>query len=69
VAPEKVEGLSYVDKQAAAIFELRNFPRYYNFTERMLAKLKRKWQAEKTEFSDVLVEEIDLTLNHIQQNK
>src|ERR1035441_9232045 len=26
VAPEKVDGLSYVDKQAAAIFELRNFP-------------------------------------------
>jgi hypothetical protein len=67
VAPEKVDGLSYVDKQAAAIFELRNFPRYHNFTERMLAKLKRKWQAEKTEFSDALIEEIDLTLKHILQ--
>jgi len=67
VAPERVEGLTYVDKQAAAIFELRNFPRYYDFTERMLAKLKRKWQAEKTEFSDALIEEIDLTLKHILQ--
>jgi hypothetical protein len=33
----------------------------------MLAKLKRKWQADKTEFSDVLIEEIDLTLKHILQ--
>ena len=42
VSPERNEGLVYVDRQAAIVFELRHFPRYYDFTERLLARLRRK---------------------------
>ena len=69
VSPAPTEGLFYVDRQAAVVFELRHFPRYYDYTERMLARLRKKWVAEAQPHSHVLIEEIDLTLKHIQQNK
>ncbi len=70
VAREMVHGQAYVDKQAAAIFELRNFPRYYDFTERMLTRLRQKWEALLPDPAvEVLIEEIDLTLRHIRQKK
>ena len=69
VSPERTDGLVYVDRQAAVVFELRHFPRYYDFTERMLVRLKRKWVADPQPHADVLIEEIDLTLRHIQQSK
>ncbi len=42
VAPERTEGLVYIDRQAAVVFELRPFPRYYDFAERMLVRLKKE---------------------------
>jgi hypothetical protein len=69
VSPDPKGGLHYVDRQAAVIFELRHFPRYYDFTERMLMRLKTKWTTEPEPHSNVLVEEIDLALKHIQRNK
>jgi len=56
-----------MDAQAAIIFELRHFHRYYEFTQRMLVRLKRQWGADPK--SPDLIDEIDLTLKHIQQNK
>jgi hypothetical protein len=62
----------YVDRQAAIVFELRHFPRYYDFTERMLVRLKHDWTTDpKTSANPltlVMIEEIDLTLKHIQHN-
>ena len=69
VTPEPNEGLYYVDRQAAVIFELRHFPRYSHFTERMLLRLKKRWVDDPGPHAGVLIEEIDLTLKHIQQNK
>ncbi len=69
VSPERTDGRVYIDRQAAVVFELRHFPRYYDFTERMLVRLKKKWAADPAPHSHVLIEEIDLTLRHIQQNK
>ncbi|MGA2353777.1 MAG: hypothetical protein ABSG02_04725 [Terriglobales bacterium] len=69
VSPEPKGGLHYVDRQAAVIFELRHFPRYYDFTERMLKRLKGKWVADPQPHSDVLIEEIDPALRHIQHSK
>jgi len=69
VSPERTEGLVYIDRQAAVVFELRHFPRYYDFTERLLKRLKEKWTAEPAPHSSVLIAEIDLTLRHIQRNK
>jgi len=56
-----------LDGQAAIIFELRHFRRYYEFTQRMLVRLKEQWTADP-KASD-LIEEIDLTLGHIRQDK
>jgi hypothetical protein len=67
VSPESKDGSFYRDRQAAVIFELRHFPRYYEFTERLLARLKAKWGAEKLEHSDLLLEEIDLSLKYIKK--
>jgi len=58
----------WLDRQAAVAFELRHFPLYYDFTERMLVGLKKGWAANPN-VQPRLIEEIDLTLKHIQENK
>jgi hypothetical protein len=57
----------WIDRQAAVVFELRHFPRYYEFTERMLKGLREKWSKDPEFRWPRLVEEIDLTLAHIQK--
>jgi len=42
VSPEPTDGLFYVDRQAAVVFELRHFPRYYDFTGRFFAKAQKQ---------------------------
>jgi hypothetical protein len=42
VSPESVDGIMRLDRQAAVAFELRHFPLYYDFTERMLLGLKKR---------------------------
>jgi hypothetical protein len=77
VSPERNDGLVYVDRQAAIVFELRQFPRYYGFTERMLGRLRKKWVKEQAPHwaedqappDNVLIDEIDLTLQHIKLRK
>ncbi len=67
VSPDSATGNMWTDRQAAVVFELRHFPRYYEFTERMLKGLREKWSKD-TEFRwPRLLEEIDLTLAHIQK--
>src|SRR5579864_5218090 len=44
VSPEIDKGKMWIQRQAAVIFELRHFPRYYEFTERLLISLKEKWE-------------------------
>lgn len=69
VSPDPKGGLFYIDRQAAVVFELRHFPRYYDFTERLLLRLKKKWKTDPAPYSDVLVDEIDLALEHIRKTK
>jgi hypothetical protein len=65
VSPEGgADGKVWEDRQAAVAFELRNFPRYYEFTERMLKRLRDIWGPWPR-----LIEEINLTLEHIQRSK
>ena len=68
VSPDSPDGVMRLDRQAAVVFELRHFPLYYDFTERMLMGLKKGWAGDPNVQSR-LIEEIDLTLKHIQQNK
>jgi hypothetical protein len=77
VSPDPKGGIHYIDRQAAVIFELRHFPRYVDFTERMLARLRKKWVKDQAPHwvegqappDHVLIEEIDLTLKHIENKK
>ena len=58
-----------IDRSAAVVFELRHFSRYYKFTERMLLSLRERLATKPDAPVLFLIEEIDLTLKHIQQNK
>jgi hypothetical protein len=64
VSPDKSGGV-FLDRQIAVVFELRNFPRYYDCTQRILKGLKLDWQTQKA--PSRLIDEIDLTLNHIKR--
>jgi hypothetical protein len=63
VAPHQPGGAQGMPAQAAIIFELRHFRRYYEFTGRLLAMLKKEWGNDSR--SPELIEEMDLTLRHI----
>ncbi len=69
VAPQPKDGQYYYDRQAAVIFELRHFPRYFDFTHRLLTRLRTKWANDPTPGTPLLVEEIDLTLEHIRAHR
>ncbi|MCT7492519.1 hypothetical protein [Aliarcobacter cryaerophilus] len=61
VQPEVENGSVYLDRQVAIIFELKNFKRYYPISEKILKELRKKWISNNR-----LIEEIDLTLEHIR---
>ena len=63
VGPEKESDKMYLDRQAAIIFELRNFKRYYPYSLRMLKGLKETWS---TYPKPRLFEELDLTIKYIE---
>jgi hypothetical protein len=49
-----------LQRQIAIIFELRNFPEYYEVTARILESLKNTWKGNER-----LINEITLTESHI----
>ncbi len=63
---EPVEGGTYVDRQAAIIFELRNFKRYHPYSLRMLRGLKQKWAADPN-MSPRFLDEIDTTIKFLER--
>jgi hypothetical protein len=69
VSPDSATGTTWIDRQAAVVFELRHFPRYYGFTERMLKGLEEEWGKNPKPGSARLLEEIDLTLAHIRKRR
>ena len=63
--PSDSKGL-YIDRQAAILFEMRNFKRYYPLTFRTLKGLEEKWQAVPNQFPRIL-QELDLTIKYIEK--
>ena len=53
-----------IHRLAAVVFELRHFPRYYGYTERMLKNLK---EALREEGKPRILDEIDLTLQYVRR--
>jgi len=68
VQPEDDKGAMYTDRQAAIIFELRNFKRYYSFSYRTLLGLKETWSPSDGK-STRLFEEIKLSLEFLEKHK
>lgn len=66
VEPEE-KGEKYVDRQAAIIFELRNFKRYYPYSLRMLKGLREKWTCQNPKGSPRLLEELNLTIKYLEK--
>jgi hypothetical protein len=66
VAPDSDTKSVWIDRQIAAVFELRHFPRYYEVTVRILNGLREKWSADPEFKWPRLIEEIDLTVEYIR---
>ena len=64
VQPDKDVGI-FLERQIAIVFELRHFERYSEVSVRLLKGLKELWGADVAKHKRVL-EEIDLTLNHLE---
>ena len=54
-------GNIFQDRQAAIVYELRKFPRYYDFSYRTVINLKEYWNRPPKE-NIRLIEEIDLAI-------
>jgi hypothetical protein len=64
VEPPTEKGAMYVDRQTAAMYELRFYKRYFQHSLRMLKGLREKWASVPNQFPR-LIEELDLTIEYI----
>ena len=60
------KGALYVDRQAAVMFEIRNFKRYYPFSLRMLKGLREKWEGVPDQYPRLL-DELKLTIEFMER--
>jgi hypothetical protein len=65
VEPPAAGGL-FVDRQAAIMYELRNFKRYYPYSLRMLQGLKQHWSTVPNQFPRLL-DELDITIAFLEK--
>ena len=54
-----------LDRQIATVFELRNYPNYFELTERIITDLKEQWKSDSR--NDRLIKELKLTLDYIEK--
>lgn len=66
VEPPSENGAMFIDRQTAAIYELRFYKRYYSHSLRMLKGLRDKWAAVSNQYPR-LIEELDLTIEYIEK--
>lgn len=63
-----VETGTYIDRQTAAVFELRNYPLYYPTTFRMLNRLRDAWSKSANVSIPPVLQEMDLTIDFIKKS-
>ncbi|OHD89698.1 hypothetical protein [Sulfuricurvum sp. RIFCSPLOWO2_12_FULL_43_24] len=66
VEPPSENGAMFIDRQTAAIYELRFYKRYYSHSSRMLKGLRDKWAAVPNQYPR-LIEELNLTIEYIEK--
>jgi hypothetical protein len=54
-----------LDRQIATVFELRNFPNYFDLTERIMTHLTNQWSGDVR--NQRLITELNLTVNYIKK--
>ena len=57
------DGVLMLDRQIATAYEFRNYPEYYELTERIFTDLKEQWSSDDN--NTRIVKELDLTINYI----
>ena len=65
VQPDPTSQAPWIDRQVAVVFELRHFKRYYPVTGRILNHLRQIFSEDPNCKWQYLINEIDLTLQHI----
>ncbi len=68
VSPDPESRVVWIDRQTAVLFELRRFHRYHEHTLRTLLGLREKWSNDPEFSFKRLLEELDLTVEHIRRN-
>jgi hypothetical protein len=53
-----------LDRQIAIVYELRNFPKYFDVSERILKGLRVEWEQTNSR----IIKEIDLSLAYMKRN-
>lgn len=53
-----------LDRQIAVVYELRNFPSYFDVSKRILKGLQRQWEKGDNR----IIEEIQLTIAYMERN-
>ena len=66
VEPEEPGIPLKLDRQIAIVYELRNFPEYYEISRRILEGLKEDWKEQNL---PRIIKEIDISLEYINKNK
>lgn len=69
VQPDSESGGTWIDRQVAVVFELRNFKAYYPVTLRILANLHSKFTSDPKFQWPYLLAEMDLTTDYIKSRK
>ncbi|MEA2089090.1 MAG: hypothetical protein U9O55_04635 [Patescibacteria group bacterium] len=67
VQPDTNDGIMKLDRQIAIIYELKNFPEYYDVSIRILKGLKKHWKKDKN-LDCRIFEEIDLSIKSMEKN-
>jgi hypothetical protein len=65
VQPDSGAAAPYMDRQAAVVFELRHFPKYFQISLRTLHHLREAWKKPDGSRTRIL-DEIDLTIQFLQ---
>lgn len=63
------KGTIFLDRQIAIVYELRNFPRYYALSKRIIEWLKEFWGKEKSDKNKRILHEMDLTIKFLNQKQ
>jgi hypothetical protein len=66
VEPESPDKPLKLDRQIAIIYELRNFPEYYEVSKRILKGLRENWEDKSVQRA---IQEIDISLEYMESNR